>query len=172
MRGFIAFGSNLGDMRANIAHAVELINQYVGTIQVVSTIIETEPLLDSNNPVAGQANYLNGGILVETALAPVQVLEKLLEIEAALGRKRGITDLRWGPRTIDLDLIALEDQVVRTQNLTLPHPEMHKRDFVLIPMAELWPDWRHPLLGKNTVDLLAELPKKHGGKGSKQQHQL
>ena len=92
----------------------------------------------------GQASYLNGAAIVETSQPPIQVLEALAEIEASLGRVR---DMRWGPRTIDLDLLLYDDVQMESPSLTLPHPRMAFRKFVLEPAAEIAPDWRHPTIG-------------------------
>ena len=86
-----------------------------------------------------------------------EILAGLHRIEATLGRDRTTETARWRPRLIDLDLIAVEDLVLDQEDLRLPHPEMHKRDFVLAPFCEVWPDWRHPVLDRSATELLREL---------------
>jgi 2-amino-4-hydroxy-6-hydroxymethyldihydropteridine diphosphokinase len=92
-----------------------------------------------------------------TDLSPPRILERLLAIEAELGRDRRQEGGRWRPRPIDLDLIAVDDLVHRDAFLTLPHPRMQERDFVLRPLVELWPDWRHPLLQQTAKEMLSIL---------------
>ena len=145
MKVAIAFGSNLGDRHHFITRAIELIEERVGHVECVSTIIETEPLLHPEHPTLNQQNFLNGALVAKTALAPLEVLNRLLAIEQELGRVRTV---HWGPRQIDLDIIACDDLIIDEPRLKVPHPEMQKRDFVLKPLSEVWPEWKHPVLGK------------------------
>ncbi len=156
MNYIIAIGANLGDREGTIARALELIEVRLGPIERRSAFHETEPLLNPVSPVYGQPMYLNGVILIRAPFGPGAVLEKLLAIEGELGRIRD-TELVWGPRLIDLDLIAAEDTVCQTRTLVLPHPEMHKRAFVLAPMLEIVPDWVHPLFGLAVGELYFRL---------------
>lgn len=152
MEMIIALGANLGNREQTLNRAVALIEQRIGCIVRRSRWFDTEPLLAAGAPA--QPRYLNGAVKVETSLAPRAVLESLLEIEAEFGRTRAE---RWAPRTLDLDLICADSIVLAEAGLTLPHPEMHKRRFVLEPMTEVDTSWRHPLLGKTSVELLNEL---------------
>ena len=150
MRAFIGLGANLGHREATIARALELVSQAEGVdIVAVSSLRETEPW----GPVE-QPPYLNGAVEVETELRPRALLEVLLGVEHALGRDR--SGERWGPRTIDLDLLLYEDVDVDEPGLTVPHPRLHERLFALEPLAELAPDAVVPGLG-TVAELLAAL---------------
>jgi 2-amino-4-hydroxy-6-hydroxymethyldihydropteridine diphosphokinase len=143
VRAFVGLGSNLGDREGTIARAVELLSDATGVeVVAVSQLRETEPW----GPVE-QPPYLNGAIELETELPPRALLDVLLAVEQALGRDR--TGERWGPRTIDLDLLIYDDVVVDEPGLTVPHPRLHERRFALEPLAELAPDALIP--GRGTV---------------------
>jgi 2-amino-4-hydroxy-6-hydroxymethyldihydropteridine diphosphokinase len=143
VRAFVGLGSNLGDREATIARAVELLADARGVEVVgVSRLRETEPW----GPVE-QPPYLNGAVEVETDLPPRALLDVLLAVEQALGRER--TGERWGPRTIDLDLLLYGDDELDEPGLTVPHPRLHERRFALEPLAELAPDAVVP--GRGTV---------------------
>jgi 2-amino-4-hydroxy-6-hydroxymethyldihydropteridine diphosphokinase len=156
-RAVVALGANLGDREATLARAVELIGGEIGPVEARSAWLATEALIHPDDPATAYPPYLNGVLLARTALEPEEVLRRLHAIEAQLGRERNRETARWRPRTVDLDLVALDDVTLDTPELRLPHPEMHKRRFVLAPMAEVWPDWRHPRLGATTAELLGRL---------------
>jgi 2-amino-4-hydroxy-6-hydroxymethyldihydropteridine diphosphokinase len=122
-------------------------------IKASSKIYQTEALLPEGGEP--QPDYLNCAILVETQLSPEAILAKLLEIEAKLGRVRD--GKKWMPRTIDLDLILFEDQIINLPNLKIPHPEMTKRRFVLEPLNDIYPAWRHPVIGRTVAEMISEL---------------
>jgi 2-amino-4-hydroxy-6-hydroxymethyldihydropteridine diphosphokinase len=143
-RAFVGLGANLGDREAAILRAAELLDPVR-----LSSIRETAPW-----GYADQPPYLNAVAEVETGLEPRPFLDRLLEIERGLGRLR--LGPRWGPRTIDLDLLLHGDAVVDEPGLTVPHPRLHERLFVLEPLAELDPSLEIP--GKGSISaLLAEL---------------
>ena len=144
MRGFVALGSNLGDRLANLQRAVELLGGREGIrVLKASRVYETDPV----GPP--QPDYLNAVLEVETILAPRTMLEAAQAVERDLGRVRGE---RWGPRTIDVDLLTYGDEYIDEPGLQIPHPRMHERAFVLVPLLELTAD---PVLpaGRRLPDL-------------------
>lgn len=153
----VALGANLGDRAATLEQAVALIEAEVGPITARSAWLATPAMIHPDDPAQSYPEFLNGAVLVQTSLAPDAILARLHSIEAWLGRDRSTETARWRPRLIDLDLIAVDDMVHDDASLHLPHPEMHKRDFVLTPFCEVWPDWRHPLLHRTAAELLAAL---------------
>jgi 2-amino-4-hydroxy-6-hydroxymethyldihydropteridine diphosphokinase len=156
-RAFIGIGSNLGDRAANYRQAIGRIATLPQTrIVRQSSIYETEPIGDLKGV------FLNGVIEVETELPPDSLMRRLLAIERAMGRKRATspkTAKRAAPRprTIDLDLLFFDKEVIATPGLTVPHPRLHERRFVLAPMAELAPVLIHPKSNKSISELLVDL---------------
>ena len=131
-RAYVGLGSNLGDREATLREALELLGRRVRVV-AVSSVRETEPWGDPDQP-----RYLNAAAAVETELSPRGLLEVLLAVERELGRER--SGRRYGPRTIDLELLVHGDEVLDEPGLTVPHPRLHERRFVLEPLAELDPE--------------------------------
>ena len=148
---YVGLGSNVGDRAANIASAIERLRDTPGVVvAAVSSLIET----DAVGGPAESPPYLNGAATLQTSLPPHELLRALLAIEAGLGRVRLE---RWGPRTLDLDLLLYGDQVICTGELTVPHPLMHTRRFVLQPLAEIAANVIHPGAGLPIAALLDAL---------------
>lgn len=145
---FIAVGSNIGDGPEIVDKAAEMINESKDTVIVKrSGLITTKPY----GPVE-QADFTNGMWEVETFLSPEELLELLHKTENALGRERSI---HWGPRTMDLDIIYYDDLVMGSEDLAIPHPDMHNRTFVLEPLNEIAPYVRHPITGLTPSQMLS-----------------
>lgn len=146
---YIALGSNLGDKEKNLRRALLLLTQQGVEVVRVSSFLSTEPY-----GVTDQPQFLNAVACVRTSLAPLALLDVLLATELAMGRVR----LRhWGERNIDLDLLLYEDVVLYTPRLRLPHHDMQNRDFVLLPLAEIAPELKHPTLQKTIWELKENL---------------
>lgn len=145
---FIALGSNLGDRAANLQAAIEALEPEVHTLKC-SPVYETPPWGYSDQP-----QFLNQVVEAETDLSPVALLECMKKIEVQLGRQE---TFRFGPRLIDLDIIFYDREVIDYPPLIIPHPRLAERGFVLMPLADLAPDFRHPILGDSVSDLLSKV---------------
>jgi 2-amino-4-hydroxy-6-hydroxymethyldihydropteridine diphosphokinase len=154
-RAYIGFGANLGDRlgtcRKALAALAVLPRSRLG---MISSLYETDPV-----GLRDQPPFINGVALLETDGDARWLLAQLLAIEADLGRVRGT---RWGPRTIDLDLLLFDDEIIASVAITVPHPRLHERRFVLQPLCEIAPDLRHPVLAKTMGELLEALGEEDG----------
>ncbi len=160
-RAVVAFGANLGPRRATLERAVPMLEAALGPLLARSAWIETEALLHPEDEAVWHPPFLNGVAVFATPLAPRAILARLQATERALGRDRRRETRPWQPRRIDLDLIALDSLLLEDPDLRLPHPRMQERRFVLAPLVEVWPDWRHPRLGRTARELLRALDR-HG----------
>ena len=151
-RIYVGIGSNLGDRHAYYFRAVDLMAALPATTVVRrSSLYESEPIGDAKRW------YLNGVVELATDFEPAALLARLQKIEADLGRKRTPQTKKWASRTIDLDILLFDTCIVDEEHLKIPHPEMHRRRFVLQPLCELAPQVRHPRLGSTMAELLAGL---------------
>ena len=150
---YLGLGTNIGDKKKNITDATIIIGSVMGNLRILSSLYETEPWgYESPN------TFLNAVIQIETEIEPQKCLDIAKAIEREMGRvhtKEGYED-----RIIDIDIHFYDDTIYHSGNLTIPHPLIEKRDFVLRPMAEIAPDFRHPISGKTMKNLLHELNKK------------
>jgi 2-amino-4-hydroxy-6-hydroxymethyldihydropteridine diphosphokinase len=150
-RVYVGIGSNLGDREFLIRKAVESLRQLPQTnVSGVSSLYDTEPVGETEQPP-----FLNAVAWIETELLPRELLWQMLLIEKRMGRVRS---KRWGPRSIDLDLLFYDDELIDEPDLQVPHPEAHRRGFVLYPLLELDPNFRHPVTGETVRRMIQKLP--------------
>jgi 2-amino-4-hydroxy-6-hydroxymethyldihydropteridine diphosphokinase len=146
---FLLLGSNLGDRQTYLQQAVAQIKTEIGPVVRESSVYETQSWGKTDEP-----DYLNQVIEVQTDMPAIEILHKILHIELVMGRKR---DVKWGSRTIDIDILFYGSQIINQEGLTVPHPELHNRMFTLAPLAEIAPDLVHPVLKENITGLKSKL---------------
>lgn len=149
-RCFLSLGSNVGEREANVRAAIERLGR-VGEVRKVSSFYETEPVEFTEQPW-----FVNCVVELKTELGAVELMRELLKVEREMGREREAVATK-GPRVIDLDLLLFGDEVIDTEELTVPHPAMHLRRFVLEPLSEVAPEVVHPELRKSAREMLGEL---------------
>jgi len=153
MEVYLGLGSNLGDRKTNLEKALQLLGERL-TIRQVSSLYQTEPVGHKEQPM-----FFNAVCCAETDLGPLQLLSLIKGIETALGRVPSFAD---GPRSIDVDILLYGDLSMETADLTIPHPRMAERGFVLIPLLELTPELVHPVSGESVKDLAAAVQGQQG----------
>lgn len=157
---YIGLGSNMGEREEYLYGAIEALNAHPEIeVKKISTFIETKPYGNEK-----QDDFLNGAIKIETMLSPIQLLDVCQKIEDDFGRER--TE-QWGPRTLDIDILIYDDQIIETERLVIPHPDMMNRDFVLRPMKEIAPSFMHPVTGKTMGRMMVELHEKENTRPTK-----
>ena len=142
---YLHTGSNMGDREDNLRQANGLIEQYIGKIKTASRLYETQAW-----GVTDQPDFINQALEVTTSQSPQEVLKNILKIEELMGRVR--TE-KWASRVIDIDILMYEDAVINDKNLTIPHPHMHERNFVLVPLMEIAGEVLHPVLNLAIEDI-------------------
>ena len=147
---YLLIGGNLGDRAAYLQMALTKIADTCGNITNTSSIYETAAWGNTDQP-----SFYNQAVVVSSTLSPEALMDQLLAIEHEMGRVR---DQKYGPRTIDLDILMIDGLVFNTDKLTIPHPQMHNRRFALLPMAEVAPTLTHPILDQSIEDLLQNCP--------------
>ncbi|WP_409252502.1 2-amino-4-hydroxy-6-hydroxymethyldihydropteridine diphosphokinase [Bacillus sp. SCS-153A] len=152
---YLSLGSNVGDREHYLKDAIRTLNEH-HEIEVtrVSSIYETDPV-----GFTEQGKFLNLVLEIRTSLKAETLLRQCLQVEKDLGRER---EFRWGPRIIDLDILLYNEENIETEELIVPHPRMHERSFVLVPLTELSQTIKHPKFNAPMVDLLDEIPDKEG----------
>jgi 2-amino-4-hydroxy-6-hydroxymethyldihydropteridine diphosphokinase len=148
VKTYLGLGTNQGDRQANLETAIQAMPPEVVVLQT-SPVYQTPPWGYTDQP-----DFLNQVLLAETILSPLDLLVYVKQIEEKIGRKK---TFRWGPREIDIDILDYGSQVHELDGLTLPHPRMHQRSFVLVPLAKIAPGWIHPVLDQSIDALLAQL---------------
>ncbi len=151
-RAYLSLGSNLGNKAENINSAVELLSERAGKVLKVSSNYETEP-----DGFVSENSFVNIALSLDTPLDALALLEVCEQIEKELGRTSKSVNLNYSDRVIDIDILYFNNMQLATDRLTLPHPRMHKRQFVLEPLAEIAPKFRHPILGMSTLRMLSQL---------------
>jgi len=149
-RVYLSLGSNVGDRAAQLRDAITRVRA-IGRVSAESSLYETEPVEFTEQPW-----FLNCAVALETSKTPQQLMTAILKIEEEMGRKRA---QKKGPRAIDIDILLFGDTIVDSEELTIPHPAMHQRRFVLEPLSEIAPQLRHPIFERTISQLLATLPK-------------
>ena len=148
-KAYLSLGSNLGDRHEYLRRAIELLSEKAGQVMKVSGNYETQP-----DGFISENDFVNIALCLETKLEPLQLLDICEEIEKTIGREKKSVNLNYSDRVIDIDILYFNNMQLATERLTLPHPRMHKRLFVLAPLAEIALKLKHPILGLNTEQML------------------
>ena len=145
----LLLGSNLGNLFSHLETALQMIGEEIGKITLRSSVYETEPWGNTK-----QDFFLNQVVVVESHLEAGKIMELIIFMEKKMGRERSE---KWGPRIIDIDILFFNEEIISTEKLTVPHPNLHQRKFTLIPLNEIMPGFIHPVLKKTVSDLLNNL---------------
>lgn len=145
----LLLGSNLGDTKKHISAAIELISKKIAKVKLVSCLYQTAAWGKTDQP-----DFINQAVVLDTNIEPKKLLQNILVIEKKLGRHRSE---KWGSRIIDIDILFLGNQIIRQEDLTIPHPFLHKRRFTLMPLLEVRPDFVHPVLKETMTQLFEKL---------------
>jgi len=148
-KAYLSLGSNRGNRSANLERAIALLSEWAGDVVIVSSVYETPPW-----QMTDKTNFFNQALLLETALNPAQLLDTIILVESMMGRKR--IGKKYEPRIIDIDILFYDDVQITTEELTIPHPLIPQRRFVLEPLIEIAPGFIHPALNKTIAQLLDE----------------
>jgi 2-amino-4-hydroxy-6-hydroxymethyldihydropteridine diphosphokinase len=151
-RAYLSLGSNLGDKSGNLNKAIELLSERAGEVLAVSSFYETAP-----DGFISENSFVNIALSLDTKLDVYVLLDVCEEIEKELGRTTKSVNLNYSDRLIDIDILYFNNMQLATERLTLPHPRMHKRQFVLEPLAEIAPKLRHPITGMSTARMLKQI---------------
>jgi len=153
VEAILSLGSNMGDRYGTLDKAISRLDSHPGiNVSKVATFLETVPV-----GYIEQDKFINSAVTIETSLSPLELLEAVLQIEKDCGRKR---DVRFGPRTLDIDILLYGDLLINSEMLTIPHPRLHEREFVLVPLAEVAPERSIPPAGLTAPEMLALLHRK------------
>jgi 2-amino-4-hydroxy-6-hydroxymethyldihydropteridine diphosphokinase len=147
MKAHLGLGTNLGDRHENLKQAIE-------KLATIGRVLETSKIYETSAwGLEEQDDFLNQVIILETDQKPFELLQSIQEIEKAVGRTKSI---KWGPRVIDIDILFIQDRIMDDQHLIIPHPHIQNRNFVLVPLMELDPDFIHPKLNLSIIELYEE----------------
>lgn len=149
---YLSLGTNLGEREINLSRAEVLISQRIGQVILSSSNYQTKPV-----DFVSQNDFINKVILVQTNLSPLNILEATKKIECLLGRQKKSHNGFYSDRTIDIDILYIDNEIIDLPDIQIPHPRLHERLFVLEPLNEITPFFRHPILQKNTSEMIEDM---------------
>ena len=149
---YLSLGTNLGEREINLSRAEVLISQRIGQVILSSSNYQTKPV-----DFVSQNDFINKVILVQTNLSPLNILEATKKIECLLGREKKSHNGLYSDRTIDIDILYMDNEIIDLPDIQIPHPRLHERLFVLEPLNEIAPSFRHPILQKNTSEMIEDI---------------